>query len=202
MRFSVTDRAGSLAAIATSLVLLAPIAGAQQNEMTAEQRAEMEAYMKAATPGAPHQHLASAVGTYALAIKHWDKPGEPPMEDTGTATRRMIFDGRVMVEEVKSTMMGMPFTGQGTMGFDNVSGKYWHTWMDSMSTGLMVSEGTCDAQYACTFVGSWNDAVKKAPVQVRMTSRWINPTTEVFEMHGPGRDGKEMKMVEITYTKQ
>jgi hypothetical protein len=35
-----------------------------------------------------------------------------------------------------------------------------------------------------------------------MTSRWTDPKTEVFEMYGPGKDGKEMKMMEITYTKQ
>jgi hypothetical protein len=26
--------------------------------------------------------------------------------------------------------------------------------------------------------------------------------TEVFEMHGPGPDGKEFKMMEITYTRK
>ena len=76
------------------------------------------------------------------------------------------------------------------------------TWMDGMSTGLMVAEGLCDAQKACAFTGSWNDPVKKAPVKARMTSRWTSPTTEVFEMYGPGKDGKEAKMMEITYTKK
>jgi len=28
------------------------------------------------------------------------------------------------------------------------------------------------------------------------------PTTEVFEMYAPGKDGKEFKMMEITYTKK
>ena len=67
------------------------------------------------------------------------------MEDTGTATRSVALGGRVLVEEVDSSMMGMPFTGHGMMGFDNVSGKYWSTWNDSMSIGIMVSEGTCDS---------------------------------------------------------
>jgi hypothetical protein len=35
-----------------------------------------------------------------------------------------------------------------------------------------------------------------------MTSRIASPGTEVFEMYGPGKDGKEMKMMEITYTKK
>ena len=194
----------SLAAIVA--VLLATLAGAQQQkapEMTPEQKAEMDAYMKAGTPGAPHQALASTVGTYDLKIKHWQQPNAPAMEETGTATRAMALDGRVLVEQFKSSMMGMPYTGHGMTGFDNVTGKYWSTWSDSMSTGLMVSEGSCDDQgKACTFVGTWNDAIKKAPVKARMTIRRTSPTAEVFELYGPGKDDKEFKMMEITYTKK
>ena len=194
-----------LAAIAA--IALASLAGAQQTqtkpEMTPEQKAEMEAYMKAGTPGAPHQALASTVGNYELKIRSWHEPDGPAMEDTGTATRSMALGGRVLVEEVKSSMMGMPFTGHAMMGFDNVTGKYWSTWNDSMSTGIMVTEGTCDSQgKTCAFTGSWNDPVKKAPVKARMTTRWTSPTTEIFEMYGPAKDGKEMKMMEITYTKK
>jgi Protein of unknown function (DUF1579) len=192
---------------ATAVFALVTLAAAQQAqkppELTPEQKAEMEAYMKAGTPGAPHQAMASTVGNYDVKIKSWHEPGAPPMEDTGTATRSMTLGGRVLVEDVTSSMMGMPFTGRGMMGFDNVTGKYWSTWNDSMSTGIMLNEGTCDAQTkACTFTGSWNDPVKKTPVTARMTTRWTSPTTEVFEMYGPGRDGKEMKMMEITYTKK
>jgi hypothetical protein len=190
---------------AAAVLLAAPALaqnGQDQPQMTPEQKAEMEAYMQAGTPGAPHQALAATAGNYDLKIKGWHEPDGPAFESTGTATRTMALDGRVRVEDVSSSMMGMPFTGHGMTGYDNVTGKYWATWNDSMSTGVMLSEGTCDAQGACTFTGSWNDAVKKGPVTARMTSRWTSPTTEVFEMYGPGKDGKEMKMMEITYTKK
>jgi hypothetical protein len=186
-------------------VLVGSTALAQEGkapEMTPEQKAEMEAYMKAGTPGVPHQSLASKVGDYTMKIKSWHEPGGPAMEESGTAKRKMVLDGRVLVEEVNSTMMGEPFTGHGMTGYDNVSGKYWSTWMDSMSTGMMMSEGKCDAQKVCTFTGSWNDPVTKGPKKTRMTTRWTNPTTEVFEMYGPDKTGKEMKMMEITYTKK
>jgi len=190
----------------TAALFLATSALAQEGgkapEMTPEQKAEMEAYMQAGTPGAPHQMLAASVGTYDLKVKSWHDPKAPATEEAGTATRKMILGGRVLVEDVNSTMMGSPFTGQGLRGYDNVSGKYWSLWMDSMSTGMMMSEGTCDAKGTCTFNGSWNDAVTKAPYKVRMTTRWTSPTTEVFEMYGPAKDGKEMKMMEITYTKK
>ncbi len=192
--------------LTTTALLLATLALAQERDehpqMTPEQMAEMEAYMKAGTPGAPHQALASTTGSYDLKIKSWHEPGGPAMEETGTASRTMGLDGRVLMEDVTASMMGMSFTGHGMMGYDNVSGKYWSTWTDSMSTGLMVSEGTCDAKKSCSFTGSWNDPIKKGPVTMRITTRWTSPTTQIFEMHGPGKDGKEMKMMEMTYTKK
>jgi hypothetical protein len=193
----------SAVVIATGALLALPVPGrAQQPEMTKEQKAEMEAYMKAGTPGAPHKAMAAQAGSYEVKAKSWQAPGAPATEDTGSATRTMALDGRVLVEEFKGAMMGMPFTGHGMRGYDNVTGKYWGTWNDSMSTGLMVSEGTCDDKGACTFTGTWNDPVKKGKVSSRMTSRWTSPTTEVFEMYGPGKDGKEFKMMELTYTKK
>jgi hypothetical protein len=189
--------------LAAGALLAPPAPGrAQQPEMTPEQKAEMEAFMKAGTPGAPHKAMAATAGSYEVKAKSWDAPGAPAREETGTATRTMVLEGRVLVEEFRGSMMGMPFTGHGMRGYDNVTDKYWATWMDSMSTGLMVSQGTCDAKNACTFTGSWNDPIKKGPVTSRMTSRWTSPTTEVFEMYGPGRDGKEFKMMELTYTRK
>lgn len=170
--------------------------------MTPEMQAQMEAYQKAGTPGVEHGKLAAMAGNYDLTVKSWYAPGAPPSTDAGTATRRMILGNRVLVEEVTSSMMGQPFTGQGLHGFDNVTGRYWATWNDSMSTGLMVSDGTCDAQLACTYTGSHHDPVTKQAQTTRMTSRWTDKTTEVFEMFGPGPDGKEVKMMEITYRKR
>lgn len=197
--------AGHLFNAAAVLLLVTPAfaqGGQEPPPMTPEQQAEMEAYMKAGTPGAAHQALAATAGTYDLKVRSWNEPGGPAIEETGTATRRMVLDGRVLVEEFSGTMMGTPFIGHGMSGYDNVTGKHWSTWMDSISTGVMVSEGSCDPQQACTFTGSWNDPIKKAPVQARMTTRWPSPTIEIFEMYGPGKDGREMKMMEITYTKK
>ncbi len=171
-------------------------------KLTPEQQAEMEAYQKAGTPGAPHAAMAKMAGNYDMVVKSWPAPGADPEVEQGTAMRAMILDGRVMTEDAKSTMMGQPFTGHGMQGFDNVTGKYWSTWNDSLSTGIMVSEGSCEANGACTYTGSWNDPVKKSKFSVRMTTKWTSPTVQLFEMFGPGPDGKEFKMMEITYTKK
>ena len=146
--------------------------------------------------------MAKEVGTYDVAMKSWQDAAAPPMESTGVATRTLMFGGRIMIEDFESDFMGMPFTGRGMTGYDNVSGKYWSTWMDSMSTGLMMSEGTCDGKGACTFTGSYNDPIANGPKAIRMVSRWTSPTTQVAEMHTAGKDGKEMVMMEMTYTKK
>ena len=197
----------SLAALA--LLASGPLAaqdastqGSAAPAMTAEQQAMMEAYQKAGTPGAEHRKLAAMAGTYDLTVKAWHAPDAPPTTDTGTATRKMILGDRVMVEDVSSQMMGQAYSGQGLHGFDNVTGKYWATWSDSMSTGLMVSEGSCDADMACTYTGSYHDPVTRQPQAARMTTRWTGKDTEVFEMYAPGPDGKEAKMMEITYRKR
>lgn len=171
-------------------------------QMTPAQKTEMEAYKKAGTPGAQHRALAATAGTYDLTIKSWHDANGPAHEEKGTATRTMMLGGRVLVENVKSTMMGNTYTGHGMQGYDNSTGKYWSTWNDSMSTGVMVSQGSCDAKNACSFTGSWTDPTTKASVNARMTTRWTSPTTEVFEMYAPGKDGKETKMMEIAYSKK
>ena len=196
--------------LVTALALAAALPAAAQDakpqsgqpKMSPEEAAMMEAYQKAGTPGAQHAAMARTAGTYDLKIRSWNKPDAPPMEETGTATRKMMLEGRVLAEDMQSKMMGQPFTGHGMQGYDNVTGKWWSTWNDSMSTGLMVSEGTCDEAGACTFTGSWNDPVTKGKTTARMTTKWTSPNVEVFEMYTPGPDGKEMKMMEITYTKR
>ncbi|MBB3274640.1 MULTISPECIES: DUF1579 domain-containing protein [unclassified Pseudoxanthomonas] len=198
-------KCSSVLSLALACLLPAASAAAQDDKappMTPEMKAMMEAFQKAGTPGAEHRQLATLAGTYDLTVKSWHAPDTPPTIDKGTATRRMILGDRVLVEEVSSQMMGQPFTGQGLHGFDNVTGKHWSTWNDSMSTGLMVSEGTCDASMACTYTGTYHDPVSKKPVTSRMTTRWSDKSTEVFEMYAPGPDGKEAKMMEITYKKR
>jgi hypothetical protein len=195
----------TLSITALALLISTPLAAqeaAAPQQMTPEMQAMMEAYQKASMPGAEHQKLAAMAGSYDLTVKSYHTPGAEPAVEVGTATRKSILGNRVLVEEVTSQMMGAPFSGQGLHGFDNVTGKYWATWNDSMSTGLMVSEGTCDANLTCTYTGSYHDPVSKKPQTSRMTSKWTDKTTEVFEMYGPGPDGKETKMMEITYKKR
>jgi len=198
-------RKRTLISIYAFAVVLAAPAFAQEGEMpqmTPEQQAEMEAYMKAGALGPQHELMAKHAGTYDVAIKSWMDPAAPPMESKGVAIRTLHMGGRVMHEEFQGDMMGMPFTGLSRSGYDNVSGKYWSTWTDSMSTGIMISEGECDESFNCTYRGTHNDPIKGGPVTNRYVAKWTSPDEQSFAMYGPGRDGTEVKMMEMIYTRR
>jgi len=185
--------------------MLAAPAFAQEGEMpqmTPEQQGEMEAYMNAGKLGPQHEQMAKAAGTFDVAMKSWMDPAAPPMESKGVAVRTLHMGGRVVHEEYQGDMMGMPFTGLARSGYDNVSGKYWSTWTDSMSTGIMVSQGECDEDQNCTYIGTHSDPVKGGPVTNRYVANWSSPDEQTFAMYGAGPDGKEVKMMEMTYTRR
>lgn len=175
--------------------------GLAQQEMSEE--AMMEAMAKAATPGKPHQWLASKAGTWAWTGTFWMDPSQPPQEATGTAERTMMLGGRVLAEKVSSPgVMGQPFEGYGLAGYDNVAGEFWGTWNDNMGTGVMVSRGKCDDKGACTYMGEYMDPMTGKKKTSRMTSSDQGPDKEVHQFFDTGPDGKEFKSMELVYTRK
>ena len=194
----------ALASLPFALALALPVVAAEavQKEMSPEEKAMMEAYTKAGAVGAQHEQMAKSVGDYDLTIRNWGAPDAEPAVEKGTAKRTMMFGGRIMVEDVSSQMQGQAWVGHGMHGYDNVTGRHWSTWNDSMSTGIMLSDGTCDDKGSCTFTGSWPDPVSKEKINARMTTAWTDANTELFTMYTHGADGKETKMMEITYARR
>lgn len=165
-----------------------------------DEGAMMQAMASAATPGEVHERLAESVGSWNMEIKMWMGPGEPAVS-SGTAERSMILDGRVLVEEVTSSVMGQTFTGFGMTGYDNVTGKYWGTWNDNMSTGISTSQGTFDAESGVyTYRGETPDPMTGAMKKNRatITLKGGQEIMEMYEMHG----GDEVKTMEIVYSRK
>jgi hypothetical protein len=176
---------------------------AQPHQMSAAEQEIMEKYTKAATPGPEHQKLAKLAGTWKMQVTAWMTPGAPPEKSEGTAEFKPILGGRYLVQEVKSTMGGQPFEGQGTMGFDNVTQERFATWTDNMSTGLLVMRGKCPADAKkCTMRGQGSDAMAGKMVSFTETTTMTDDNNFTFEMRGPGPDGKQYKMLEIKYARQ
>ncbi|MGZ6125966.1 MAG: DUF1579 domain-containing protein [Myxococcales bacterium] len=172
-------------------------------KMSPAEQAMMEKYMKAATPGPEHQRLAKLAGKWKLQVTSWMAPGGPPMKSEGTAEFTSLLGGRYLQQEVKGNMAEQPFEGRGIEGYDNVTKENFGTWMDSMSTGLMVMRGKCPASAKkCTYKGTMPDAVAGKAVPVTEIVTYTDDDHFSFEMHGPGPGGKPFKMIEIAYTRQ
>lgn len=199
---------GTLALIALSVAFAAPAqekapaAEPKAPEMTAEQKAAMEAMIKAGTPGEPHKLLASMEGRWKAVVKSWQAPGAPPDVMEGTSENKMVLGGRYLKQMFKGSFAGQPFDGIGFTGFDNVTKKVQGVWMDSMSTGVMVSTGEIDASgKAIASVMTYGDPVTGKAKTSRDVVRIVGPDQHVMEMYDNGPDGKEFLMMEITYTR-
>jgi hypothetical protein len=174
-------------------------------EMTPEQQKQMEAYMKAATPGKEHEHLMKAVGTWEGKIKHWMKPDAPAAESTCVTKMAPVFEGRFLRCETEGEMpggMGM-FRGLGLYGFDNVSKQYQSTWIDNMGTGMMTGTGEVSSDgKTMTWTMNCHCPITGKPMTMREVDRTIDENHSVLEMYGPDDKGKEFKMMEIAYTRR
>lgn len=173
-------------------------AGQEPAALTPEQQAQMAAFMKAMTPGAPHQHLTKMAGTWEGTVTLWEDPTQPPTVSQARAERTVGLGGRVLIDHWNGVMMGMPFEGMGMTGFDNVSGKWWGTWSDNFGTGVMTGEGTCAADMkSCTFSMSSYDPMTGKPAKNRQVTSWPSTDEERMQMFMAGPDGKEWKAMEI-----
>jgi hypothetical protein len=168
-----------------------------------DEKAMMEAMAKAGAVGEQHKMLGAMAGTWDVHVKMWMKPGDPPQESTGTATRTAILGGRFLEEKFEGSMMGQPFSGQGMTGYDNVTKKYVSTWADSMGTGIMNMTGAMDkGSKSLTMRGTMVDPMtnKASAIKEKLTNNDADHQT--FEMWGAGPDGKTYRMMEITYARK
>lgn len=187
-----------------AMVLLAAGATFAQEAGTpsADQQAMMEAYQRAATPGAQHASLAKMAGDFTLTVKSYMEPGAEPEVSSGTASRRMILGGRYLEETVHAMMMGEHFEGRGLTGYDNVTRSWWGSWIDTMSTGLMINSGAWDEEAGVgTFEGEYNDPVTGELQSSRSVIRRLPNGDEVMEMYMTTAVG-EVKALEILYQRK
>ncbi|HVI60519.1 MAG TPA: DUF1579 domain-containing protein [Luteimonas sp.] len=171
--------------------------------MSPEQQAMMEAWQKAGAVGPQHAQLAEHfAGNWNTKQTMWMDPSQPPMVETGKSVDTAVLEGRQIQTQFKGQVMGQPFTGIGFTGYDNVRGKYTSTWTDSMSTGVMVSDGEYDpATKTYTFRGQMADPTKQgALIPIRETIRIVDADHHVMEMFEP-HDGKEVRTMQIEYTR-
>lgn len=193
----------NLVTVALVLLIAIPVIAQEPPKMTPQEQAEMEKWMAAGTPGAPHKALEPLVGTFHVKASMWHAPGAPPEVSEGVSENRWIMGGRYLEQTFKGSMMGMPFEGVGYTGYDNIKKRYWGTWMDSMSTAIMTSNGkTTDGGKTFTFDATMSDAISGKDMKIKEKMVVKSADEHIFEMWGPDKKGKNFKMMELHYTRK
>jgi len=173
-----------LLALLLPLTLLAPLAAQEM-----------------AKPGPQHQKLAANAGTWDAAIEMMGPDGKM-QPSKGVSVMTMGPGGFWLLDNFNADLGGMPFHGMGSTGFDPQKGKYVGTWIDSMSPTLMVLEGDFDAAGKVLTMSGTAPGYDGKPAVHRMVTTHVDAKTNRFEMFVTGSDGKEMKMLSITYTRR
>lgn len=163
----------------------------------------MKMMADAAAPDEHHKAMAVVVGEWDASVKMWMDPAQPPMESTGTAVNKTIMGGRYIEGTFNGTMMGMPFEGKMTWAYNKLSGKYESTWIDNFGTAISWSDdGSYDpAKKAYTSnITMWDPGMGKMTAREVVTV--VDDNKHTMEMFAPGMDGKEMRVMEIVYTRK
>lgn len=190
-------------AAALCLVVSYAVVAQHEHKMSAEEKAMMEAMEKAVAPGPEHKLLDGTVGTWNTVVKYYPAPGAPAYESSGVSKNQWVLGGRYVEQRFKGTSMGKPFEGIGYSGYDKVRKQYFGTWMDSMSTSMMLSTGTAEnGGKNWSYAGTMDDPISGQSVPVTEKITIVDKDKHVFEMWSPAPDGSTYRSMEITYTRK
>lgn len=164
----------------------------------------MKNWMAYSTPGDMQKMMASWNGEWTGEVSMWMDPSAPPEKATIKTMNKMLLGGRYQTSTHSGTMMGMPFEGISTMGYDNAKKQFISTWIDNMGTGLV------------TMNGGWNESTKTIELKGKMvdpeagdgselnsreTMQVVDEKTQLLTMYCE-KNGKEVKTMEIRYTRK
>ena len=179
----------------------APASG--QPAMSKEQKAMMDAMQRMGEVRPEHKQLDYFVGDWSATTTMWMDPKAPPEKAEGKTHTESLYGGRYIEMHYQGSFQGQPFTGEGFLGFDNLKGKFFSTWIDSMSTGFWLAWGSYDAaSKSYTFHGEMDHPVKAgAKIPVRQVFHIVDPSHYTFDWYET-RGGKEAKTMQIEYAKK
>lgn len=152
-------------------------------------------------PGPEHKKLTSQVGTWSAELSYMGEDGQQT-KSKGVSVRKAPLGGFWLIDNFQADMMGMKFRGQGTTGYDPAKKKYVGTWVDSMTPSLMVIEGNFDKTGKILTMEGMGQGFDGKPAKTRLVTTEKDKNTHVFEMFTQMPDGKFMKTMTITYTRQ
>ena len=209
LRIVLTSCCLASALVGASIVIVAladppqALAASEQQHEAATFEQGMQAMMRAATPGEPHELLAAMEGDWAVRGKAFDGSSGEAMPIEGEAQLRMLLDGRYLQQIYRGSFMGQPFEGRGIEGFDNVSGSFFSVWFDSMGTGLLIEKGKRDGdRRAIDFMGTRMDPVSGTEIVEKSRVELHSDDHFRLQMWDRQGDGTFALVMELDYRRK
>ena len=193
---------GCVVLVGLTVAITSQVVSQQVEPGSEEYDQMMAAWMKYAEPGKHHEHLAPLVGEWDYTVKMWMYPGSAAEESTGTAESKWILDGRYLLQKMHGEMGGKPFEGISLLGYDNFREEYVSLWIDSMTTGFMLSRGTCDGTgKVITYTGTHDEIHTGQKDKYGKAMNWIlGPDVQRYETDRKERAGTGWQTLEVTST--
>ncbi len=163
----------------------------------------VDVWVRHAMPGEQHLLLEKLVGQWAMAVRYRMNADAPVVESEGTCTRKWILGRRFVLEEFDGGSLALPFRGLAIYGYDAFEQKYTSVWVDTTSTAITTSLGTCQQQSCQTirFTGRHGDPWSGQKRSSRGATRFIDDSKHVLELYEADSAGREFKVLEIVYTR-
>jgi hypothetical protein len=156
-------------------------------------------------PGSPaphrdHEWLKQLVGEWDVTWKLYMQPDQPPMESAGTDSVRALGDHWI-IAETKTTMMGTPYNGILSLGYNALKKQFNGTWIDSFGGQLWVYKGTLnDAGDTMTLETEGPSLqVPDKTARYREVIQMTGKDSRTFTSSMEKEDGTWMKIVTIEY---
>jgi hypothetical protein len=118
----------------------------------------------------------------------------------GTMTYKLGLGGQWLVGDYDGEFGGLKFEGKGLDTYDSATKKYRSVWVDSLTTGPRIMEGTLDNK-VMTMRGEGPGHDGK-PGKFRSITEIKDADTLNFTLFMADNDGKEQVVVKITYKRK
>lgn len=143
-----------------------------------------------------HEWLKKFAGEWDVETEIFMEPGKPPLKAKGTESARLL-GGFWVIGENKGDMMGMPFTGVMTFGYDLDKKQYVGTWVDSNTSTMWSCTGSVDDSGKVLTLNTGGMCPIEGKIcQFRDTIEFRSPDKRVMTGAKLGKDGQwETKMI-------
>jgi hypothetical protein len=151
-----------------------------------------------ATPSPQHLGLKAMIGTWDAKVT---AAGETETSNA-VAVYRAIGDLWI-ASDYRGEMMGKPFIGHGIDGFDTLKQKFVSAWVDSLTSEVLLLEGTHDdATHTTTMTGSSHDPESGMLVTWKTSTVMTSPDSMTFTMGMLMPDGTASEVMRIEYQRR